>query len=91
VYAADGKKESTKQGKLGDALLKATALRTGQSVEVRMACRTMALQHDVTLQQQKQQQDTCASHGSCKLWQGKEWYIAQHSAGNKSSRSYNGL
>jgi hypothetical protein len=41
VYAADGKKESTKQGQLGDALLKATALRTGQSVEVRRACSKM--------------------------------------------------
>jgi hypothetical protein len=38
VYAADGKKESTSQGQLGDALLKATALRTGQSVEVRTGC-----------------------------------------------------
>ncbi|WIA23212.1 hypothetical protein OEZ86_010100 [Tetradesmus obliquus] len=34
VYAADGKKESTKKGKLDEALLKATALRSGQYVEV---------------------------------------------------------
>jgi hypothetical protein len=35
VYTADGKKDFTKKGQLGDALLKATALRSGQYVEVR--------------------------------------------------------
>lgn len=34
VYSADGKKQSTKDGKLGDKLFKAVKLSTGQSVEV---------------------------------------------------------
>lgn len=35
VYAADGKKESSKKGNLGDKLFNAVALSTGQSIEVR--------------------------------------------------------
>jgi hypothetical protein len=55
VYAADGKRESSKEGKLGDALLKAIALSTGQSVEVRATSSSAAaaLQQWISAQQHK--------------------------------------
>lgn len=43
LYSADGKKLSTKEGKLGDKLLKGVQLKAGQSVEVRArACCDLA-------------------------------------------------
>jgi hypothetical protein len=36
VFAADGKKQSSSEGKLGDKLLKKVQLKAGESVEVGM-------------------------------------------------------